>query len=83
MKSFINDWKVLLPLAILLGLLPFFPEPHLWAKLRWVAGGHAFGRQDAHGMQPMDWLDLLWHGFPIILLARLGILHLMRKQPAA
>ena len=33
-----------------LGLAPFVPEPHLWGKLRWVAGG-------AHGMQAMDWWD--------------------------
>ena len=72
--NFINDWKVLVPMALLLGLMPFFPEPHLWGQLRWVAGG-------AHGMQAMDWLDLLWHGFPVLLLARLGILHVMRKRP--
>lgn len=71
--NFINDWKVLLPMAIILGLMPFTPEPHLLGKLRWVAGG-------AHGMQVMDWLDLLWHGFPIILLARLGVLSVMRKK---
>ena len=40
-----------------LGLAPFVPEPHLWGKLRWVAGG-------AHGMQAMDWFDLVMHGAP-------------------
>ena len=74
MMNVMNDWRSVLLMAILLGLLPFFPEPHLWGKLRWVAGG-------ASGMQAMDWLDLLWHGFPIILLARLGILRMKRKQP--
>lgn len=54
-------------------LEPFVPEPHLIGKLRWVAGG-------AIGMQPMDWLDLIWHGAPFILLARTGILHFRDKR---
>lgn len=47
------------PLAVcfFLGLAPFYPEPHLLGKLRWVAGG-------AVGMAPMDWGDLLWHAWP-------------------
>ena len=45
-------------LAVLtLGLAPYFPEPHLVGKLRWVAGG-------AVGMRPMDWFDLVLHGAP-------------------
>lgn len=43
--------------CLLLGLAPFFPEPHLLGKVRWVAGG-------AVGMAPMDWLDLVWHAWP-------------------
>lgn len=66
--NFINDWRVLVPLAILLGLMPFFPKP-----LRWVAGG-------AHGVQAMDWLDLLWHAFSIVLLMRSGILRMVKKR---
>ena len=57
--------KELLPYVALacltLGLAPFFPEPHIWGKLKWVAGG-------AVGMQTLDWLDLLMHGLPFILL---------------
>ncbi len=57
--------KELLPCVALasltLGLAPFFPEPHIWGKLKWVAGG-------AVGMQTLDWLDLLMHGLPFILL---------------
>ncbi len=45
--------------ALTLGLAPFLPEPHLLGKLRWVAGG-------AVGMQPMDWLDLVMHGAPVV-----------------
>lgn len=45
-----------------LGLAPFTPEPHVWGKLRWVAGGAA-------GMGPVDWFDLLMHLSPWIWLA--------------
>ena len=44
-------------LSLTLGLAPFFPEPHIWGKLRWLAGG-------ADGMKPVDWFDFAFHGFP-------------------
>ncbi len=43
--------------SLTLGLAPFFPEPHLLGKLRWLGGG-------AVGMGPMDWFDLVLHGAP-------------------
>jgi hypothetical protein len=67
-----NDWKLVIMACLLLGLAPFVPEPHLLGKLRWVAGG-------AIGMQPLDWFDLFWHGFPWVLLLRLVILKLMGR----
>ena len=42
----INDIKTILLLCLTLGLAPFFPEPHLWGKIKWIAGG-------ANGMQLM------------------------------
>lgn len=75
MKQLINDWKTIGLLCLLLGLAPFVPEPHLFGKLRWVAGG-------AVGMQAMDWLDLLWHGAPFLLLVRLGIVRLRAVRNA-
>lgn len=65
--NFINNTKLILLACLTLGLAPFVPEPHLWGKLKWVAGG-------ANGMQFMDWFDLLMHGTPWLLLIRLGIL---------
>lgn len=62
-----NDWKLVLMLCLTLGLAPFAPEPHLLGKIRWVAGG-------AVGMQLIDWLDLLMHGFPWLLLLRLLVI---------
>jgi hypothetical protein len=50
---------VLLP-GLLLGLAPYLPEPHIWGKVKWVAGG-------ALGMQPADWFDLAFHGLPLAL----------------
>lgn len=52
--------------SLTLGLAPFFPEPHIWGKLKWVAGG-------ANGMEAMDWFDFFFHGAPwIFLLVILG-----------
>ncbi len=62
----LNQWKTIILLCLTLGLAPFVPEPHIWGKVNWVAGG-------AVGMQLMDWLDFLFHGFPWILLFRLVI----------
>lgn len=67
--NIINNWKIIILLCLTLGLAPFFPEPHIWGKLRWVFGG-------AIGMKFMDWFDLFLHGFPFVLLFRLLILKL-------
>ncbi|MCI4670099.1 MAG: hypothetical protein MRZ79_18325 [Bacteroidia bacterium] len=66
-----NDWRLVLLLCLSLGLAPFFPEPHLLGKIRWVIGG-------AVGMTPKDWFDLLLHGFPFLLLIRIGVLKLLK-----
>jgi hypothetical protein len=42
-----------------LGLAPFFPEPHLLGKIRWLFG-------DAEGMAATDYFDLLLHAAPWI-----------------
>jgi hypothetical protein len=56
MKIF-SDWRLVLLACGTLGLAPFFPEPHILGKIKWIAGG-------AVGMQPMDWFDTLLHGVP-------------------
>lgn len=71
--KFYNNLKMVLFFCLLLGLAPFFPEPHLLGKIRWVAGG-------AGGMELMDWADLLWHGAPWTLLVRLGVLELKKRK---
>ncbi len=47
--------------SITLGLAPFKPEPHLWGKLKWIAGG-------GNGMGLMDYWDTFLHGAPWMLL---------------
>ena len=60
-------------LSLTLGLAPFFPEPHIVGKIKWITGG-------AVGMQPMDWFDVVLHGFPWVLLIRLAVLTLIKKK---
>ena len=44
-----------------LALAPFFPEPHLWEKLKMLAAGTL--------VRPIDIFDLLMHAGPLVLLA--------------
>jgi hypothetical protein len=54
--------------ALLLGLAPFQPEPHVWEKLKMLMDGNL--------RRPLDIFDLLLHGTPFLLLA----LKLIRMQ---
>lgn len=62
--KFYNNPKLIILLCLTLGLAPFFPEPHIWGKLKWIAGG-------ATGMTAKDWFDVVLHGFPFVLLIRI------------
>ncbi len=57
--------QIPLPLLIVacltLGLAPFFPEPHIWEKLKMLAAGDL--------IKPVDMFDLALHGLPFVLLA--------------
>ena len=69
----LNDTKIWLLATLTLGLAPFVPEPHIWGKIKWIAGG-------AEGMQLMDWGDLLFHGTPWLLLIRALIVNYLSKK---
>lgn len=69
----LNNWRIILLLSLTLGLAPFFPEPHIWGKVKWILGG-------AKGMQAVDCFDFLLHGFPFILLLRLLILKMFNSE---
>ena len=47
-------------IALMLGLAPFVPEPHLFEKLKMLSAGEL--------VKPIDIFDLLMHGTPLILL---------------
>ena len=46
--------------CVLLGLAPFFPEPHIWEKLKMLAVGDL--------TRPLDIFDLVLHATPFIAL---------------
>ena len=60
--------SLLLPVALLLALAPFAPEPHLWEKLKMLFAGTL--------TRPIDMFDLLLHGGPLVLL----VLKLIRTR---
>ena len=62
--------SILILAAVLLGLAPFVPEPHLWEKLKMLAAGTL--------NRPIDIFDLVMHATPIVLL----VLKLVRMATA-
>ena len=53
-------------ISLTLGLAPFFPEPHVWEKLKMLADGTL--------ARPIDIFDLLMHGAPwTILLLKIAL----------
>ena len=71
MKSVFNNPVLWLLVSLTLGLAPFSPEPHVVGKLRWVLGGAA-------GMSVVDWLDLLLHLTPWLLLLYAVLIRIRR-----
>lgn len=54
-------YSLLVPVALLLGLAPFRPEPHLVEKVRMLFSGEL--------ARPVDIFDLCLHGLPVLLLS--------------
>ena len=54
-------YSVLLPLAVVMALAPFFPKPHLVEKLQMLFAGEL--------KRPLDVFDLVLHSSPLVLLA--------------
>ena len=50
------SWPIVIILCLTLGLAPFFPEPHIWEKLKMLASGTL--------AKPIDIFDLLMHATP-------------------
>ncbi len=72
-KKIWNEWSFVIMASLTLGLAPFFPEPHIWGKIRWILGG-------AKGMQLIDWGDFIMHSIPWVLLIRLGLISIFQKK---
>ena len=53
-------YVVLIPFAVVLGLAPFRPKPHLVEKIQMLAQGAL--------TRPIDVFDLLLHGIPVVIL---------------
>lgn len=53
-------YAVIVPLAVVLALAPFTPEPHLWEKLKMLYAGTL--------TRPIDIFDLFLHGTPLLIL---------------
>lgn len=65
-------YRLFVPLALLLGLAPFQPEPHLVEKTRMLVQGTL--------SKPIDIFDLLLHATPIVLLLVKIVADLVRRQ---
>ncbi|GFE61903.1 hypothetical protein [Geobacter sp. AOG2] len=55
------DYQFLIPLVLLLGFAPFYPQPHIVEKIRMLLAGTL--------KRPIDIFDLFWHAWPFALLA--------------
>jgi hypothetical protein len=59
-------WNLVIIACLTLGLAPFFPEPHIWEKLKMLAAGTL--------SKPIDIFDLLMHATPfLVALLKLGV----------
>jgi hypothetical protein len=55
------EYQILIPLVLLLGFAPFFPQPHIVEKIKMLMAGTL--------KKPIDIFDLFWHAWPFVLLA--------------
>lgn len=58
--------------SVTLGLAPFFPEPHIWKQILNIYHGRL--------TESIDYLDLLMHGAPWVLLIVALILKFMPSK---
>ena len=55
------DYRFLIPIVLLLGFAPFYPQPHIVEKFGMLLAGTL--------KKPIDIFDLVWHTWPFVLLA--------------
>ena len=54
-------WNIIVIACLTLGLAPFFPEPHIWEKLKMLFSGTL--------SRPVDIFDFAMHGLPFLIAA--------------
>jgi hypothetical protein len=54
------EYRFLIPMVLLLGFAPFFPQPHIVEKIRMLMAGTL--------KRPIDIFDLVWHAWPFAML---------------
>lgn len=64
-------WPTVILFALLLGLAPFRPEPHVVEKLRMLFDGSLH--------RPIDIFDLILHGAPWVILLLKGIREMQQR----
>ncbi|QEE35796.1 RND transporter [Octadecabacter sp. SW4] len=65
-------WTLAILAALTLGLAPFFPEPHIWEKLKMLVAGRL--------SRPVDIFDLLLHAAPWALLVAKAVRAVVLKS---
>ena len=60
-------------LCLTLGLTPYFPEPHIYGKIKWILGG-------AIGMKYIDWFDFIMHALPWCYLIFIQIAYILKRK---
>jgi len=59
------SWSFIIIACLTLGLAPFFPEPHIWEKLKMLGAGTL--------VRPLDIFDMFLHAAPfLVALAKLA-----------
>ena len=64
-------YGLLILIALIVGLAPFRPMPHLWEKLLMLKNGNL--------TRPIDIFDIFFHAAPILLLLTKLLRDLLRK----
>ena len=60
------EYKFLVPVALLLGFAPFYPQPHIVEKIGMLISGTL--------QKPLDIFDLFWHAWPFLLIAARAVM---------
>jgi len=66
-----SNFTYLILVAILMAVLPFGEQPHLWQKLMLLKQGYLH--------QAMDWFDLLMHGGPAVVVLGMLVFRLVQR----